>query len=154
MTRYPCCPDAVAFVRGGSENPRLSGQVRFYQERDSVLVEAEISGLPKNNEAGFFALHIHEGDSCSGEDFAETGGHYNPEETSHPKHAGDLPPLLMTCDGSAYHAVRTDRVRVVDILGKTVVIHSDPDDFHSQPSGKAGTKIACGVIRKKRDFSN
>ena len=65
----------------------------------------------------------------------------------HPKHAGDLPPL-MGCQGNAYLAVKTDRFIVHDIIGKTVVIHSDPDDFHTQPAGNAGKKIACGVIRK------
>lgn len=67
----------------------------------------------------------------------------------HPKHAGDLPPLL-ACQGSAYLSVKTDRFCVEDILGRTVVIHSDPDDFHSQPAGNAGKKIACGVIRVGR----
>ena len=146
MTRYPCCPDAVAFIRGDSENPRLSGQVRFYQERGSVLVEAEIFGLPKNNEAGFFALHIHEGDHCTGKKFSETGGHYNPEETSHPKHAGDLPPLLSTKDGYAYLSVLSDRFTVKEIIGLTAVIHMNPDDFATQPSGNAGSQLAMGRI--------
>ena len=52
----------------------------------------------------------------------------------------------MQCCGRAYLAVRTDRFRVQEIIGRTVVIHSDPDDFRSQPAGNAGTKIACGVI--------
>jgi Cu-Zn family superoxide dismutase len=62
-------------------------------------------------------------------------------------HAGDLPPLL-ACNGEAYLAVLTGRFRVKDVMGKTVVIHSRPDDFRSQPSGDAGEKIACGVIRE------
>ena len=64
-------------------------------------------------------------------------------------HAGDLPPLMMQ-QGRAHMTVRTDRFRVQDILGRTVVIHSDPDDFRTQPSGMSGTKIACGVIRPGR----
>ena len=44
--------------------------------------------------------------------------------------------------------VFTDRFTVDDAIGKTVVIHSEPDDFRTQPSGNAGTKIACGVITK------
>jgi Cu-Zn family superoxide dismutase len=80
-------------------------------------------------------------------DFSVTEGHYNPSEQAHPKHAGDLPSLL-ECQGNAYLSVRTDRLSVTDIIGRTVVIHSDPDDFHSQPAGNAGKKIACGVICK------
>lgn len=142
------CPDAVAVIQGGSEAPRLSGQVRFYQEQKRVLVVADLSCLPQNSSTGFFALHIHEGDSCSGANFSETGGHYNPTEKDHPNHAGDLPPLML-CHGGAYLAVRTDRFCVQDIIGRTVVIHSGPDDFHSQPAGNAGTKIGCGIICKR-----
>ena len=142
------CPDAVAYLRGSSDAPNLSGEVQFFQERGRVLVVVNISGLPLGNESGFFALHIHQGGDCGGEDFAHTKGHYNPAQAPHPQHAGDLPPLLL-CQGGAFLAVRTDRFSVGDIIGRTVVIHSGPDDLHSQPAGNAGTKIACGVIRKK-----
>lgn len=145
MYRSSDHPDGVAFIRGGPDAPRLSGQVKFYQREDRVLVVAEVSGLPQSGESGFFALHIHEGKGCSGKNFSESGSHYNPGSNPHPNHAGDLPPLLL-CQGGAYLAVETDRFRVKDIIGKTVVIHSDPDDFHSQPAGNAGVKIACGVI--------
>ena len=141
------CPDAVAQIRGGMEVPKLSGCIRFYQQKGCVLIVAEIFGLPRENETGFFGFHIHQGESCSGTDFSETGSHYNPVDQVHPKHAGDLPPL-MCCRGNAYLAVKTDRFTVHDIIGKTVVIHSDPDDFHTQPAGNAGRKIACGVICK------
>lgn len=141
------CPDAVAKIRGGVEVPKLSGCIRFYQQKGCVLIVAEIFGLPRENETGFFGFHIHQGESCSGTDFSETGSHYNPVDQVHPKHAGDLPPL-MCCRGNAYLAVKTDRFTVHDIIGKTVVIHSDPDDFHTQPAGNAGRKIACGVICK------
>lgn len=137
--------DAVACIKGGAETPHLSGEVRFYQKRGSVLVTADIYGLPKDSATGFFALHIHEGGDCSGEGFSETGGHYNPWGKSHPSHAGDLPPLLLCGDG-AHFTVQTDRFCVREVMGRTVVIHSGPDDFYSQPAGNAGKKIACGMI--------
>ena len=143
------CPDAVAQIRGGIEAPQLSGCVEFYQENRCVLIEARISGLPMESETGFFGFHIHQGESCSGDDFSGTGSHYNPMDQMHPVHAGDLPPLL-ACRGIAYLSVKTDRFSVDEIIGRTVVIHSDPDDFHSQPAGNSGKKIACGVIRKMR----
>lgn len=135
-------PDAVACVRGEEVN----GTVKFYQKPSGTLVVAEICGLPQS-ETNFFAFHIHEYGDCSGQGFPNTGNHYNPCEVEHPKHAGDLPPLL-SCNGKAYLAVLTGRFRVRDVVGRTVVIHSHPDDFHTQPSGGAGTKIACGVICK------
>ena len=60
-----------------------------------------------------------------------------------------MPPLF-GCNGAAFSVFLTDRITVNEIIGKTVIIHSDPDDFTSQPSGNAGTKIACGVIRVNR----
>ncbi len=143
----PACPHAAAQIKGGAQTPQVTGEVRFYQECGAVLVVADISGMP-TGETGFFALHIHEGNSCGGEGFAQTNGHYNPSGAAHPDHAGDLPPL-MRCGERAFLAVRTDRFCVQEIIGKTVVIHGGPDDFHTQPAGNAGTKIACGEICKR-----
>lgn len=143
---YSCLTgaDAVAQIQGGADAPHLSGRIRFYQECGRVLVVAKLSGLPQSK-SGFFAMHIHEGEDCSGENFSNTKGHFDPGGERHPNHAGDLP-SLMSCHGEAYLAVWTDRFRIRDIIGKTVVIHSEPDDFRSQPAGNAGAKIACGVI--------
>jgi Cu-Zn family superoxide dismutase len=145
MQQKPNLPQAVADVRGSVAYPKLRGQVRFYQLQQCVLVEASIHGLP-SSETGFFGFHIHTGDRCLGADFSDTLGHYNPTETPHPLHAGDLPPL-MSCHGDAYLAVKTSRFRIKDVLRRTVVIHSMPDDFTTQPAGNACTKIACGIIR-------
>lgn len=148
MTQNSSRPSAVAFVRGGADAPNINGRVQFYQEPASVLVVADIAGLPRSSETGFFGFHIHEGSSCAGAGFPQTGSHYNPLQTDHPRHAGDLPPLLMQ-QGHAHLEVRTDRFQVRDIIGRTVVIHSHPDDFHTQPAGNADTKIACGVINRQ-----
>lgn len=139
-------PDAVADIRGSDTHPKLRGWVRFYQRRHCVLVETNVRGLPAT-ETGFFGFHIHAGGSCTGDGFADTGSHYNPIEAPHPSHAGDLPPL-MSCYGDAYSAVLTGRFRVADIIGRTVVVHDSADDFRTQPAGNAGTKIACGMIRR------
>ena len=138
---------AVALIRGGNKAPYIFGKVEFFQKNNCVLVVANISGLPKNN-SGFYGFHIHEGNLCTGNEFSNSKNHYNPNNTLHPSHAGDLPPLMI-CGNSAYLQVLTDRFKVSDIIGKTVIIHSKPDDFTTQPSGNAGTKIACGVIKKR-----
>ena len=141
-----CVQVAVACVRGDAAHPGLRGTVKFAAYRDGTMVVADIRGLPESD-AGFFAFHIHEGGDCGGEGFADTGGHYDPCGMPHPRHAGDLPPLL-SCHGKAHLAVLTNRFSVSDIIGRTVGIHSHPDDFKTQPAGGAGTKIACGVIRR------
>lgn len=138
-------PDARAIVKSNEPYLDVRGEVLFYQDRDGVLVTAKISGLPQNG-TGFYGFHIHEGRSCEGEGFPKTGGHFNPQDLPHPSHAGDLPPLLSN-HGNAYMTVKTDRFRIKDILGRTVIIHGGTDDFRTQPSGDAGEKIACGVIK-------
>lgn len=133
---------ARAAIRG---EEGITGDALFVQRNDGVLVTVRVSGLPGNG-SGFYALHIHEGGSCSGEDFSETGGHYNPASSPHPGHSGDLPPLL-DCGGTAYLKVLSSRFTVDEVIGKTIVIHGERDDFSSQPAGSAGKKIACGVIK-------
>ena len=91
-------------------------------------------------------FRIHDGGYCCGEGYPKTGGHFNPGDRKHPNHAGDLPPILSD-HGKAYMKFFTDRFNIDEVIGRTVIIHNDPDDFYTQPSGNAGMKIACGVIR-------
>lgn len=144
-------PDARAVIWGSEEYPDIHGVVRFYQTWQGVFVAAEIYDLPlvpKHPKGTFFAFHIHEGSACTGDEqdpFAAVGAHYNPKETEHPYHAGDLPPLLSN-GGYAVSAFLTNRFRLEEVLGRTVIIHGAADDFHTQPSGNAGAKLACGQI--------
>ena len=144
MIHRPRLPSLAAVIQGGEGNRYLRGTVKFYQMPGGILVEAEISGLPGN---GFFGFHIHEGGSCTGPSFADTGMHYDPTNMPHPMHVGDLPPLL-SAGGKAYMTVLTDRFSMNEIAGRTVVIHSRPDDFRTQPAGDSGEKIGCGVIQQ------
>ena len=145
-------PDARAIIEGSAKYPGLTGVVRFYQTRRGVLVFAEVSGLPEMAETcgnGIFGFHIHSGGSCTGDSadpFADALAHYNPGDCPHPAHAGDLPPLFSN-HGHAFQVFLTDRFTVREIIGRTVIVHSKPDDFTTQPSGNAGSKIACGRIR-------
>ena len=143
---------AAARISGSKEFPNLHGKVSFSQTEKGVFVTAEIYGLPEKNEFGadIFAFHIHEGGSCTGKEgdpFSDVGSHYNPKGAPHPFHAGDLPPLLGN-RGYALQIFLTGRFCVSEIIGKTVIIHADPDDFTSQPSGNSGKMIACGQIRE------
>lgn len=144
-------PLAGARIFGSILYPDINGNVWFYQTSSGVLVVADIEGLPNMSSEckdGIFAMHIHEGGSCSGNNvdpFLDTGMHYNPNNCQHPYHAGDLPPLFAV-DGDAFLAVLSNRFTIGEIIGKTLVIHSSIDDFKTQPSGNSGTKIACGEI--------
>ena len=77
---------------------------------------------------------------------SDAKAHYNPDNCEHPYHAGDMPPIFGN-NGYAFSIFLTNRFWTDEIIGKTVIIHLQPDDFHSQPSGDSGAKIACGEIR-------
>ncbi len=148
MTRQA---NAWAAVCGGKEHPGLLGCVKFFQTPGGTLTLAEVWGLPVSPESGtgIFGFHIHEGKSCESggeKEFDKAGGHLNPAGGPHPGHMGDLPPLFAQ-NGYAWTAFFTSRFTVRDILGHTVILHENPDDFTAQPSGNAGKMIACGVIR-------
>ncbi len=140
-------PDAVAYLAGDSAHPELQGRVRLYDTPYGVFVVAEVSGLPTGNGCAspIYAIHIHEGGECRG-DFSSTGGHYNPTGCRHPYHAGDMPPIF-GADGIGFLAFLTKRFTVGEVIGQSVIIHANHDDFRTQPSGGAGARIACGVIR-------
>ena len=141
-------PDAVAIIKGSAEYPNISGCVRFYQTASGVILYSIVQGLPTTEHNHVFGFHIHMGTSCSGnqeDPFADAMSHYNPDDQSHPHHTGDLPPLFGN-NGYALSVVLTNRFCVKDILGRTIIIHDQPDDFTTQPSGNSGNKIACGMI--------
>ena len=145
--------NAIAGISGSEKYKDIDGKVMFEQTNSGVLVTAKIYGLPDSNQrcmGGVFGFHIHEGGSCTGDEsdpFKNVLSHYNPHGCIHPYHAGDLPPLFES-GGIAYLSFLTDRFTVAEIVGKTIIIHSKPDDFTTQPSGNAGEKIACGLIEK------
>lgn len=148
-------PESYAIIKGSREYPQIQGIVRFYSIWDGTLVAADIYGLPQGSGAcsgKVFGFHVHEGNRCLGnasDPFAQTKGHYNPGNCEHPEHAGDMPPLFGN-DGFAMMMFYTDRFFPETVVGRTVVIHSMPDDFKTQPSGDSGMKIACGEIKENK----
>ncbi|EOS26129.1 hypothetical protein C806_01345 [Lachnospiraceae bacterium 3-1] len=146
-------PAAYAELMGNPGTGEINGIVRFFPIGAGILVNAEVYGLPTGIDpcsSDIFGFHIHEGHSCTGNDddpYANAGAHYNPSLCPHPAHEGDMPPLF-GYNGSAWMMYYTDRFTISNIIGKTVIIHSQPDDFTTQPSGNSGTKIACGTIQE------
>lgn len=141
-------PNAVAIINGTREDSAITGRVLFHQMRDGVLVRAEIVGLPEGDgecKSPVFAFHIHSDSSCRDAMGKNAQGHYDPDDCPHPYHAGDLPPLF-GANGKAFNMFLTNRFKVTEVIGKTVIIHGGVDDFTTQPSGNAGEKIACGAI--------
>lgn len=131
-----------------------AGTVTFVQKGDKVMINAKVSGLAP----GGHGFHIHEKGDCSASDGTSAGGHFNPSGKPHgdphatDHHAGDLPMLQADASGnatlSAELGVMTVGSGVTDIVGKSVIVHKDPDDFKTQPTGNSGARVACGVINK------
>jgi Cu-Zn family superoxide dismutase len=134
-----------------TEGNKVNGTVTFTKEGDKVKVSAHIEGLTPGNH-GF---HIHEWGDCSSKDGSAAGGHFNPTALTHgartdPKrHAGDLGNIEVGDSGMA-HIEFTDSVLKLEgpssITGRGVIVHANPDDFKTQPTGNAGGRLACGVI--------
>ena len=140
-------PSAIAKIKGSNKYPDINGFVSLYSVCDGTLLVIEITGLPNDN--NFFAVHIHNGMSCTGNEtdpFADAGSHLNFENEIHPNHTGDLP-VILNNNGYSWSAVFTQKFKPCEVKGYPVIIHSRPDDYRSQPSGDAGEKIACGIIK-------
>jgi superoxide dismutase, Cu-Zn family len=142
---------AMALLRP-TEGNKTSGVITFTREKNGVRVIAVVSGLT----TGLHGFHIHEKGDCSAPDAESAGGHFNPAGNPHAgpadqkRHAGDLGNL----EGNVYENVyyeTVDRVISLDgpdsIIGRAVIVHAGQDDLKTQPSGGAGARVACGVIR-------
>lgn len=130
-----------------------SGWVQFEQVGSQVRVSAEVRGLKPNAEHGF---HVHDKGDCSSPDAMSAGGHFNPGGKPHghhgqsERHAGDMPNLKADATGTAKMTWNTTLLTVgsgaTSVVGRSVIVHRDPDDYTTQPTGNSGPRLACGVI--------
>jgi Cu-Zn family superoxide dismutase len=132
------------------------GTAQFTQTPTGVLIRLEVKGLP----AGEHAMHIHAVGKCE-PPFTSAGGHFNPGGKKHGMmaaaghHAGDMPNLHIPQGGALTVEVVNDAITldkgkpnsVFQTAGTAVVIHAVKDDYKTDPTGDAGGRIACGVIK-------
>jgi superoxide dismutase, Cu-Zn family len=137
-------------------NGTTVGQATLEQKGDSVRIAATFTGLP----AGSHAFHIHEVGKCE-PPFESAGGHLNPTGKQHGRdnaqgpHAGDLPNVEVMSGGRAKVDVTARGVSLdgaktglLDADGTALVVHEKADDYKTDPAGGAGSRIACGVVRR------
>ena len=147
---------ARAIIKGGPFAPQIKGFVVFTDVLGGTEVYAEITGLPRfipaegnKPQVGPFGFHIHQNGNCTVGDpanpFKDAGAHWNPTKQPHGNHAGDFP-VLFSNGGKARMTFFTNKFKVSDIIGKSVMIHESPDDYKTQPAGGSGRRLACGVI--------
>jgi len=132
------------------------GTATFEQTPSGVLISVAIKGLPPG-EHGF---HIHEKGVCDpATGFKSAGGHFAPRGHEHGlmvaagPHAGDMPNQFAAADGTMRATVLNPNVTfetgidsLADADGSALVIHDGADDYVTQPTGAAGSRLACAVI--------
>ena len=131
-----------------------AGTAQVFTNGDQVSLAVAITGLSP----GVHGIHLHTTGRCARPDFASAGGHLNPLGREHGsanpegRHVGDLPNITIGASGTG--SLTADligtREQVRDWLfdgdGTAIVVHADPDDNRTDPSGNSGSRIACGVI--------
>lgn len=138
-----------------TEGHQVAGTLTFTHADGVVHAMGDVTGLKPDSQHGF---HIHETGDCSAPDGTSAGGHFNPATTEHGRvgegvhHGGDSDNLSADAEGVAlvhasFEGVTIGDGAATDIIGKGVIVHADPDDYVSQPTGNAGARLACGVIQ-------
>lgn len=148
-------PIAQSKLKDGGGN--VVGAATLQQTPAGVLLRVIFSGLP----SGTHGFHIHETGTCEAPSFASAGGHLMESGSSHGylsedgPHLGDMPNIHVPASGALELEVLTGVTdmdkQLFDDDGAALVIHQGADDYQSQPSGAAGPRIACGVIKAQTD---
>jgi Cu-Zn family superoxide dismutase len=144
---------AVAKLIDLSGNP--AGTATFTATHHGILVELKLIGL---NE-GTHGVHIHTSGNCDPRArFTTAGPHFSFEPRPHGffgkgMHAGDLPNgyaaragMLQASYLSNAFALGNGRKSIFDRDGASIIVTARGDDYASQPDGRSGDRIACGVI--------
>lgn len=131
----------------------VKGRVEFQKVEQGVRVSAHLTGLPP----GVHGFHIHEKGDCDAPDASSAGGHFNPTQEPHAgpeelkRHLGDLGNIEANAQGEAVYDRIDKKITFIgseSIIGRSVIIHKDQDDYKTQPTGNAGARLGCGVIQK------
>lgn len=150
-------PAAARVQLESRSNSTAVGELEFSASDGSVSITGELAGLTPGKEHAF---HVHEVGDCSAPDATSAGSHFNPAGAPHgpptvapnERHVGDMPNLLADAQGRATVTASIMGATLRDggpndLIGRAVIVHADRDDYVTQPTGNAGGRIACGVIR-------
>lgn len=148
--------DTLATATLLSADGAVKGTARLWLIGDAVRLTVDADGLP----AGAHGTHLHAVGNCMPPDFKSAGGHLNPAGRQHGlenpqgSHLGDLPNLMIAENGAGSLTIRLQGTQsdlepaLFDSDGTAVVIHAGADDYRTDPSGNAGSRLACGVLKR------
>ena len=149
-TAAPGAAKAAIEPRSGSS---LNGSATFTEKDGRVELVVDVTGAPP----GQHAVHLHEKGDCSAPDATSAGGHFNPDNSPHGApdaehhHAGDFGNMTVGEDGKGHLSISTDRLTVKpgpnSVVGHAIIVHANADDMTTQPTGNAGGRIGCGVVK-------
>lgn len=142
------------------------GLAIFTRVGQQLRVDVKVSSISE----GLHGMHIHTSGSCKHTtdpegkqvDFGSAGGHFDPgKSNTHASpmadnakgHAGDLPNIEVMANGKGSLNVFSRKISLEgtnNIIGRSVIVHADPDDYVTQPSGNSGPRILCGVIQANK----
>jgi len=150
-------PPLSAIADLADANGRVVGKAVMIDESDGVRIIVDFVGVTP----GTKAVHIHENGRCEAPSFESAGGDFNPAKTEHgtsnPRgpHAGDLPNVVVDSTGRGHLEATAKKATLgkganslLSSNGTSLVLHEGADDLRTDPDGKSGARIACGVIRR------
>jgi Cu-Zn family superoxide dismutase len=149
---------AEAVISGTKSDTTVAGKATFTQDGSKVKMQLEITVPQLANKS--VAVHLHQHGDC-GNSGGNSHGHWNPGGKKHGKwgegefHAGDIGNVSLDATGKGTYSLESDIWSIggdstTNILSKAVIVHSGVDDYKTQPTGNAGSRIGCGVIEAKK----
>ncbi|AMO68358.1 superoxide dismutase (Cu-Zn) [gamma proteobacterium BDW918] len=154
--KFASIPAAEAKIAPTGEKD-VYGTVYFSPGEGEKDMQIEIS--LKGLNPGLHGFHIHQRPDC-GDAGNAAGPHFSPSKSVHAApeadehHAGDLGNIRADEYGKVEARLISKSLAfsgINNVLNRAVVVHAGRDDLRSQPSGDAGERIACGVIRPTQD---
>mgnify|MGYP003433510406 FL=1 len=152
----PLVKHAEAVLAATYADTTLSGTAKFdADESGKVKLQLEITVPSKAGKS--VAVHLHEHGDC-GDNGKMSHGHWNPTNQQHGEwgsasfHSGDIGNVQLDAQGKGTLTMETDLWTLggsadKNILDKALIVHGGVDDYTTQPTGNAGSRIGCGVIK-------
>jgi superoxide dismutase, Cu-Zn family len=133
----------------------VKGEVVATQDPRGVTLTAFFTDLP----AGEHGFHIHRAGDLRGEGCAGACEHFHRGPPSRhggapgknhfaPRHTGDLGNIV----AKKRYTFFLHRVSITDLLGRSAIVHADPDDLglgdfpDSATTGHSGARIGCAIF--------
>jgi Cu-Zn family superoxide dismutase len=146
-------PRSIEVPLEAKSGSKLAGKAVLTETEGGVHIVLTVEGI----EPGEHGAHVHEKGDCSTADGASAGGHFNPQTQDHglpgasKRHLGDLGNITIGKDGKGTLDITAPGANLkatdaASFVGRSIIVHAKKDDG-GQPTGNAGGRVGCGVIK-------